>query len=415
MRGARFSAWLPAACLAFSAFVFNTSEFAPVALLSNIAASFEMRVADTGLMLTIYAWVVALVSLPFMLLFSTLERRRLLLGVMSLFVVSHVLSAVAWSFEVLLLSRLGVAMAHAVFWAITAAITMRVAPPGKQTQALSLLVSGSALAVILGLPLGRIVGEWISWRLTFLLIGAVATVMLLVAYRQIPPLPSTNAGSLKNLPSLLQRPALIGLYVLVMLIVTAHFTAYSYIEPLVQETLGFGEHFATVILFVYGLAGLVASTQFSRLYASFPLGVLFGAVGLITLSMLLLLPWGGSRYTTLLICAAWGVGITLMTLAAQVGVLKLAADATDVGTAIFSGIYNVGIGGGALVGSLVILHSGLSRVGYAGAAIGLLALVWGLGFCLHFMRRSAITEARRAEAAGPLLKPKPQAGLTTSD
>lgn len=382
------SAWLPALSLAFSAFVFNTSEFAPVALLSNIADSFGKPIADTGLMMTIYAWVVALVSLPFMLLFSTLERRRLLLGVMALFVLSHVLSALAWSFPVLMLSRLGVAMAHAVFWAISAAIAMRVAPPGKQTQAVSLLISGSALAVIFGLPLGRLIGEWTSWRLTLLIIGAVAALMWLLVYRLIPQLPSSNAGSLRSLPTLLRRPALLGVYLLVMLIVTAHFTAYTYIEPLVQRVLGLGNQFATVLLFTYGLAGLGASVLFSRLHARFPLALLFAAVTLIGISMLLLIPLGLNHTSVILVCAVWGIGITVLTLSAQIHVLKLATDATDVATAIFSGIYNVGIGAGALVGSQVIVYGGLPQVGYAGAVIAALALLWALAFCLPFMRRA---------------------------
>ncbi|MDD7568341.1 MAG: sugar transporter [[Actinobacillus] rossii] len=361
--------------MAFAAFIFNTTEFVPVALLSDIAAGFNMEVQQVGLMITVYAWIVSLMSLPLMLATSTLERRSLLLKLFVLFVASHVLSVFAWNYWVLLLSRMGIAVAHAVFWAITASLAMRVAPKGKQTQALGMIAMGSAMAMVLGLPLGRIIGQWLGWRATFAVIASAAFIIMLVLAKLLPYLPSKNAGSLASLPILAKRPLLIGVYVVTMIIVSAHFTAYSYIEPFVRNISQMGENTATAILLIFGLAGFVASFLFGRIYRFFPAKFITAALGIISCSLFLLYLISNYSIAMFLLVFIWGIGISAVSLGLQMRVLQLAPDATDVATAIFSGIYNIGIGGGALIGNQVMQHLGLGNIGFVGSAIGIIAIV----------------------------------------
>lgn len=371
-------AWLRVVTLAIAAFIFNTTEFVPVGLLSDIAQSFGMETAQVGIMLTIYAWVVALLSLPFMLLTSQVERRKLLIGLFVLFIASHVLSFLAWNFTVLVLSRIGIAFAHAIFWSITASLAIRLAPAGKRAQALSLLATGTALAMVLGLPIGRIVGQYFGWRTTFFIIGLGALITLLCLIKLLPRLPSEHSGSLKSLPVLFRRPALMAIYLLTVVVVTAHYTAYSYIEPFVMTVAGSSASFATLLLLVLGGAGIIGSVLFSKLGNAHASGLVSSAIALLTLCLVLLLPAANSEMHLAVLSVFWGVAIMIIGLGMQVKVLSLAPDATDVAMALFSGIFNIGIGAGALVGNQVSLHWSMSAIGYVGAVPALAALFWAL-------------------------------------
>lgn len=371
-------AWLRVVTLAIAAFIFNTTEFVPVGLLSDIAQSFGMETAQVGIMLTIYAWVVALLSLPFMLLTSQVERRKLLIGLFVLFIASHVLSFLAWNFTVLVLSRIGIAFAHAIFWSITASLAIRLAPAGKRAQALSLLATGTALAMVLGLPIGRIVGQYFGWRTTFFIIGLGALITLLCLIKLLPRLPSEHSGSLKSLPVLFRRPALMAIYLLTVVVVTAHYTAYSYIEPFVITVAGSSASFATLLLLVLGGAGIIGSVLFSKLGNAHASGLVSGAIALLTLCLVLLLPAANSEMHLAVLSVFWGVAIMIIGLGMQVKVLSLAPDATDVAMALFSGIFNIGIGAGALVGNQVSMHWSMSAIGYVGAVPALAALIWAL-------------------------------------
>ena len=148
--------------MACAAFIFNTTEFVPVALLTDIGQSFDMQSSDVGLMMTVYAWTVMIMSLPAMLATGDMERKGLLLKLFVIFYHRPYYLGHCVELLILLIARMCIAVAHSLFWAITASLVMRVAPKNKKTQAIGMLAIGTSLATILGLTI-RPFSRSISW------------------------------------------------------------------------------------------------------------------------------------------------------------------------------------------------------------------------------------------------------------
>ena len=144
--------WLALAGIAVAAFVFNSSEFMPVGLLTDIGKTFGTSEATTGMLVSVYAWAVMLLSVPLMIIATRLDFRRLLLVVIVVFLIGQVLTSLSTSYWMLMAARMVVACAHSVFWAIAAPIAVRLVPKNKRALALSVVETGTAVAAIVGLP-----------------------------------------------------------------------------------------------------------------------------------------------------------------------------------------------------------------------------------------------------------------------
>ena len=372
-----FKNWLPLVGLTCAAFIFNTSEFIPIGLLSDIANDFSTTEAHAGMLISVYAWIVMLLSLPLMLLVSKIELRKLILCTIVLFVACQLLSSLSTSYSMLMASRIGVACTHSIFWSIVSPLAVRIVPDHSRSLALSMIVTGTSIAMIFGLPLGRIIGLSIGWRMTFLCVGIFAFITALYLMICLPKVPSRGGFSLHKLPTLLKNPLLIGLYLLSLLVATSYYTGYSYIEPFLKQVAGLKDEWITATLMIFGGAGIIGSFSFSKFYAKSPnrfmntviLGI---AACLLLLHLSALLP-----ATVILLCTVWGMAVTAFNVALQAEIINYSPqNATSISMSIFSGIFNLGIGCGTLVGGSICMYLSLSGIGYAGGALAVLAFAY---------------------------------------
>lgn len=383
--------WLALTGLTLSAFIFNTSEFIPIGLLTDIQQDFHLTEATAGLLISVYAWVVTLLSLPLMIMMSRMEMRRLMLWIVGLFGLCQVISFLSTSYPMLMASRIGVACTHSIFWSIIAPLAVRIAPPAHKEVALSMVVTGSSVAMVLGMPLGRMIGLHLGWRMTFLSIGLFAFFILAYAAHFLPPVPSRGGFSPRKLPTLLSNRTLLGLYLFTLLFSSAYYVCYSYIEPFMKQVTGMADSTVTATLTIMGVAGIVGSIIFSRCYGRNPRRFVTIMMAAGTLPLLCLLPVSASVTVSVALLALMGLASTAYNVAMQSVIMQNSqADSTAVAMSIFSGTFNLGIGSGAYLGGLICTHDTIAHIGVAG---GVLALTGLLYWVLHLGRKACPQDA----------------------
>ena len=372
--------WLPLIGMTLAAFIFNTSEFMPIGLLSSIANTFSLTDAQAGIMITAYSWAVMILSLPLMIAISKYSFKPILLVTLLVFACGQILSGIAPTFSILIIARWIVASAHAIFWSIASVIAVKLVDQEHRDFAMSMIVTGTSVAMIFGLPLGRVVGLYVGWRMTFILVGIIAILLFLFQSNVFPKLDKPEPFKANQLPLLLKNKSLVAIYIISFLFATGYYTAYSYIEPFLTDIAHLSASWITLSLSLFGVAGIVGSILFSKFYSKNRIKFMRIMTCNIAIVLVLLKPCAFSLLTVLLVCAFWGLTSTAFNVAAQSEIILHASDESSaVAMSIFSGIFNLGIGMGSFIGGQAVNSIGLASIGFVGAGIGILA---GL-YCIY--------------------------------
>ena len=370
---------LPLIGMTVSAFIFNTSEFMPIGLLTDIAKSFEITEAKAGMLITVYSWIVMLLSLPLMILVSRIDYRRLFMGTVAVFGICQVLTVLSNSYGMLMVSRIGVACAHAIFWSIASPIAVRMASEVHQSKALSMVVTGTSVATIAGLPLGKMVGHYAGWRIAFLIVAVITFVVLVYMAFLFPKMDCGEPFRVKQLPQLFKNRSLVCVYIQTFLFVVGYYTSYSYIDPFLQQVAGMGNSMVTITLFVFGAAGLFGSFLFSKFYDRYRRGVLRTVMAALVVELLLLLPAAGKPGFMMALCALWGITVLMFNVSFQSETIQCTDEqSSSVAMSIFSGIFNFGIGAGSFLGGIVCDKGQISHLGFVGAVFAAISLLFFL-------------------------------------
>ncbi|MEU9604607.1 MFS transporter [Streptomyces sp. NPDC048057] len=374
--------WLAVAVLSLSTFVVVTSEMLPVGVLTPMADGLGISRGAAGSSLTVTGLVTAVTAPVVPRLLGALDRRAVLAAAMVVLAAGNALTAAADDFGVLVVSRVVLGIGMGVVWGLASAVAPRLVSPRHGAVAVSLAVGGVAAASVVGVPLGTLVSNAYGWRSAFgaLAVGAVVlAAALLLALPRLPrPAAPTATADGTDAASPLRVPSVqIGL-VVVLFLVTAHFAAYTYVRPVLEERTGLAPGTIAVVLLVYGFFGLVgnfAAGALAARRARRTVLVLSAGVGAAIALLALFGRWAGP---TVVAVALWGVMYGGLSVAGQIWMTRSAPHRVEQVTGIYVGVFTAAIALGAFLGGAVVEGVGVPALLWSAAALAAAALAVGL-------------------------------------
>ncbi|MFL1808219.1 MFS transporter [Plesiomonas shigelloides] len=374
---------MPLALLALtlSAFAIGTTEFVIVGLIPTMANDLQVSLPSAGLLVSLYALGVAIGAPVLTALTGKWNRKSVLLGVMSLFVIGNLLAWQAPGYPTLVVARILTGLAHGVFFSIGSTIATGLVPKEKAASAIAIMFTGLTVALVTGVPLGTYIGQQFGWQSTFLIVALLGLIALLGSMLLVPRnLPQPPATKLVAQLKVLTQPRLLLVYAITALGYGGTFTAFTFLAPILEQVSGFSTHMISLIMLVYGGSVAVGNLWGGKLADK--MGPIKALTLIFTGLAAILLVFNITAFNPLAAVATiliWGAFAFGNVPGLQVYVVKLAErytpDAVDVASGLNIAAFNVGIALGAWGGGMIVAQAGLMHTPWVGALVVLVALL----------------------------------------
>ncbi|MGO2660027.1 MFS transporter [Mycetocola reblochoni] len=379
--------------LSVAVFLSITAETLPMGLLPQMSADLAVTESQVGLLVTVFAFTVVVTATPVMALTSRVARRRLLLAVVVVLGLANGVTALLPDYGWIVAVRVLGGMAHGVFWSLVAAYAARLVTPERIGTAVSITLAGGSMAFVAGVPVATFAGQLVGWRWVFAVIGVLLLACAVLIVLVLPPVAATpraatdTAGDRGAPRDRTLLPVLV-LCAGVAAAIVGHYVLYTYIVPFLTAELGVPDSQISLWLLGYGVAGLLGLALSGTVLARRPLRGIVVVAAAMALGLVVLATGLGGTLGTVLAFGLWAVGFGALPPMLQTRMLTTSSDAMrDIASAFYTSAFNIGIGGGALVGSLILAGGGLAALPWS----YLLLLLIGVG-CVVV---SAVLAARR--------------------
>lgn len=362
--------------LAIISFLVGTSEFIISGILDKIADSLGVTLAAAGQLITIFSLVYAIGTPILMALTASLDRRKLMLYSLGLFIVANLLAFLLPGFGPFLFARIIMALGAGLVVVTALNIAAKLAPPDKQASSIATVVMGFTASLIIGVPLGRIMTDAFGWKSVFGGIALFGLIAMIVLFFTIPATKGDKpVPLLQQLALLKKRKVALGLSITFFWL-GGYSIAYTYLSPYLLSVSGISDSLLSTALLIFGIASLIGS-KFGG-YSTDRWGVSFTLIGGMALHIVMIIMLSivtNSLMAVLIILTLWSFAAWSSGPTQQYHLATLEPESSGVMLGLNQSMMQLAMAAGAGIGGVVVEQVSLASITWIGATGVAIAMV----------------------------------------
>jgi predicted MFS family arabinose efflux permease len=367
--------------LATAAFIDVVTDLLPAGLLPQMAGGLHVPDERIGLLVTAFAAASCLAAIPVTAALRGLPRRPVLIGVLTGIALADAVTAFSSWYPLIFLARLLAGIMGGTLWSMLAGYAARMVPAERRGRAVAIVLAGITVALSAGIPAGAALAAALGWRASFILLAALALLLVPWVRWKVPGFPGEAAADRPSLRRVASLPGIGSVLVVTLLVLAGHQEAYTYVSLLARRS-GFGGD--SLILLIFGacaVGGIWLAGALADRHLRFAILL---ALAAIAAAMLILGVVPGSRLAMLAAAALWGTAFGATPALLQTALIGVSGPASaDAATAMQTTVYNAGIAAGSLAGGLILDSLGLGAVPWGTALLVTVALTIVAAACRH--------------------------------
>ncbi|WP_316737144.1 MFS transporter [Pedobacter aquatilis] len=352
-----------------------STEFGIIGVLPQVASYYNIGIDTAGLLLSAFALTIFLIGPFLVLLTAGIDKKKMMLWAISLFLISNIISAFAPPFWLLVVFRIFPAILQPVFFSAAVGTIIRSASKEEQHKLMGVVIGGIALAQVTVIPFSTYMSSLYGWQISFVIQGIISLLALAGIFTFIPSMPVKEKLSYGSQLLILKKPRFIISIVFNVLLISAWFSTYSYFADYLGKVKMMSGQQVSYMLLLFGIAGVVSNWLAGRLLSkNIVLTTAFFLLGTILLPVILQVS-GENFYVQLFVVGIWGMMYGPAFLTAISYMIDAAPEAPEFANSLQSSFGNLGVSTGTIVGGWFIANIGISSIPWVGAGFGILAVL----------------------------------------
>lgn len=355
--------------LAMAAFITLLIEIMPAGLLSSIAEGLNVSESLAGQFITAYAVGALVAAIPVTTLTQGMRRRPLLLFAIFGFAAVNLITALSSDYTVSLVARFFAGVFGGIVWSRLAGYAVRMSPSHLSGRAIAISGAGATIALVLGVPLGALLGRHIGWQSAFGLMTVLALLLIVWVLVVVPDFAGQSRDQRQSLARVFLRTGIRAVLFVVLTFVVAHNVLYIYVEPFLQPS-GLAAN-VDVVLFTFGLGSIIGLWLVGALVDRRLQFLAVASILVFAIASLLLGVWGTVPQMVYPSVAIWGLAVGGFATITQTALSRFAGESVDVAQSMYTTGWNTAVAAGGVVGGILLDRTGSASLAWV--AIGILA------------------------------------------